>query len=85
VANLARLELTASEKVRFAKDLSEVIAFADKLGTYDLENLEPKVFTLEGFNVFRADEAERSLSVEEALKNAPVKADGLFFVPKTVE
>jgi aspartyl-tRNA(Asn)/glutamyl-tRNA(Gln) amidotransferase subunit C len=33
----------------------------------------------------RADEIRPSLSNEEALRNAPAKANGLFMVPKIVE
>ena len=36
-------------------------------------------------NVFRQDEIRPSLSNEEALRNAPAKANGLFMVPKIVE
>ena len=36
-------------------------------------------------NVFRPDEIRPSLSNEEALRNAPAKANGLFMAPKIVE
>jgi aspartyl-tRNA(Asn)/glutamyl-tRNA(Gln) amidotransferase subunit C len=36
-------------------------------------------------NVARADEVRPSLTNEEALRNAPAKANGLFLVPKIVE
>jgi aspartyl-tRNA(Asn)/glutamyl-tRNA(Gln) amidotransferase subunit C len=36
-------------------------------------------------NVTRPDEIQPSLSNEEALRNAPSKANGLFVVPKIVE
>jgi aspartyl-tRNA(Asn)/glutamyl-tRNA(Gln) amidotransferase subunit C len=36
-------------------------------------------------NVVRSDEVRPSLTSEEALRNAPVKANGLFLVPKIVE
>jgi aspartyl-tRNA(Asn)/glutamyl-tRNA(Gln) amidotransferase subunit C len=36
-------------------------------------------------NVFRPDLVQPSLSNEEALRNAPAKASGLFVVPKIVE
>ena len=36
-------------------------------------------------NVLRADEVQPSITNEEALANAPKKANGLFVVPKIVE
>ena len=36
-------------------------------------------------NVFRPDEVRPSLSNQEALRNAPAKANGLFMTPKIVE
>ena len=36
-------------------------------------------------NVLRADEVQPSIINEEALANAPKKANGLFVVPKIVE
>jgi len=36
-------------------------------------------------NVTRADEVRPSLSHEDALRNAPAQANGLFRVPKIVE
>jgi aspartyl-tRNA(Asn)/glutamyl-tRNA(Gln) amidotransferase subunit C len=36
-------------------------------------------------NVMRADEVRPSLPHEEALRNAPRQANGLFIVPKIVE
>ena len=36
-------------------------------------------------NVMRADQLEPSITNEEALANAPKKANGLFIVPKIVE
>ena len=37
------------------------------------------------FNVTRPDEVRPSLPNEEALRNAPAQANGLFIVPKIVE
>jgi aspartyl-tRNA(Asn)/glutamyl-tRNA(Gln) amidotransferase subunit C len=36
-------------------------------------------------NVTRPDEVRPSISHEEALRNAPAQANGLFIVPKIVE
>ena len=36
-------------------------------------------------NVTRPDETQPSISNEEALRNAPASANGIFIVPKIVE
>jgi aspartyl/glutamyl-tRNA(Asn/Gln) amidotransferase C subunit len=37
------------------------------------------------FDVLREDEVRPSLTTEEALRNAPRTANGLFIVPKVME
>lgn len=85
VADLSKLELSDYEKVQYAQDLKSVIAFADQLGEIDVEGLMPLSHVMETVNVFRTDEEEASLTVENALKNAPDHMDTFFYVPKTVE
>jgi aspartyl-tRNA(Asn)/glutamyl-tRNA(Gln) amidotransferase subunit C len=50
-----------------------------------VSKIEPTAHAVPLVNVFRKDEVRGSLSNEEALKNAPAKANGLFVVPKIVE
>jgi aspartyl-tRNA(Asn)/glutamyl-tRNA(Gln) amidotransferase subunit C len=47
--------------------------------------VEPAAHTFPVYDVFRADEPRPGLTQEEALRNAPRTADGLFIVPKVVE
>ena len=47
--------------------------------------MEPTAHAVPLVNVVRADEVRPSLPTEEALRNAPAKANGLFLVPKIVE
>ncbi len=85
VSNLARIELTQQEKLTYAKDLQDVIAFADQIAAIDVSQVPPlnHVFGLP--NQFREDLVTGSLSADEALRNAPQRQEGYFFVPKTVE
>lgn len=85
VAHLARLSLTLEEEQRFAAQLGQVLGYIEKLRQLDVSAVEPTAHATPLSNVMRADEVRPSLSNEEALRNAPAKANGLFLVPKIVE
>jgi aspartyl-tRNA(Asn)/glutamyl-tRNA(Gln) amidotransferase subunit C len=85
VAHLARLQLTPEEELRFGAQLGQVLEYIEKLKPLDVSNVEPTAHAVPLMNVTRADEIRPSLSNDEALRNAPAKANGLFIVPKIVE
>ena len=51
----------------------------------DVSGIEPTAHAVPMVNVVRPDEVRPSLTNQEALRNAPSKANGLFLVPKIVE
>lgn len=85
VAQLARLNLTESEKTLFQKQLGDVLKYAGKLSEVDITNVEPAAHAVPVFNVFREDEPRDWFTANEALSNAPRKANDLFIVTKVVE
>jgi len=85
VAHLARIALTPAEEEKFGQQLSHIIGYIEKLKELNVDQIEPTAHAAPLVNVFRADETQPSLSNEEALRNAPAKANGLFLVPKIVE
>jgi aspartyl-tRNA(Asn)/glutamyl-tRNA(Gln) amidotransferase subunit C len=85
VANLARIALTPDEKVRFATQLGDVLAYVAQLNEVDVSGVEPTAHAFPVVNVWAQDIAEPGLSVEDALRNAPEKRDNMFVVPKVVE
>ena len=85
VANLARLSLTPQEKARFETQLGDVLAYIAQLNEVDVGGVEPTAHAFPVVNVWAADVAEAGLSVEDALRNAPEKRDGMFVVPKVVD
>jgi aspartyl-tRNA(Asn)/glutamyl-tRNA(Gln) amidotransferase subunit C len=84
-AQLARLHLDEEEIAKFQAQLSHVLDYVEKLRTVDVAGVEPTAHTNPVFNVFRADEPREWFTAEEALKNAPRKANNLFVVTKVVE
>ena len=85
VVKLARIELTPEEERRLAPQLSEVLKYNEKLNELDVSGVEPTAHATPLSNVMREDEPRDSLSQQDALRNAPKTANGLFVVPKIVE
>jgi aspartyl-tRNA(Asn)/glutamyl-tRNA(Gln) amidotransferase subunit C len=85
IAHLARLSLTPAEEEQFGAQLAGILGYIEKLEQLDVSGIEPTAHAVPLVNVFRADVVQPSLSNEEALRNAPAKANGLFMVPKIVE
>ena len=56
-----------------------------KLREVDVSGVEAAAHAVPIFNVFRDDDARDWFTAEEALRNAPRQANGLFVVTKVVE
>lgn len=85
VAHLARLALTPEEEQKLGAQLGNILGYVEKLKAVDVTGVEPTAQAFPLDNVTRPDEVGASLPREEALRNAPAKANGLFVVPKIVE
>jgi aspartyl-tRNA(Asn)/glutamyl-tRNA(Gln) amidotransferase subunit C len=85
VARLARIALTPAEEEKFGAQLAHVLSYIEKLNQLDVSGIEPTAHAMPLVNVTRPDEARPSLTNEEALRNAPAQANGLFLAPKIVE
>ena len=85
VSKLARLNLTGEETKLFQKQLADVLKYAEKLREVDVSHVEAAAHAVPMFNVFREDEPRDWFTAEEALANAPQKANQLFIVTKVVE
>jgi len=85
VAHLARLHLTPDEEKKFGAQLGNILGYIEKLKELDVANVEPTAHATPMVNVMRPDEMRPSLPHNDALRNAPAQANGLFIVPKIVE
>ncbi|MBI5386791.1 MAG: Asp-tRNA(Asn)/Glu-tRNA(Gln) amidotransferase subunit GatC [Verrucomicrobia bacterium] len=85
VAHLARLHLTPEEEQKFSAQLGQVLTYIDKLNELDVSQVEPMAHAVPLVNVTRPDALRPGLTNEDALRNAPAAAGGLFVVPKIVE
>jgi len=85
VAHLARLHLTAEDEAHLGTQLDQILGFIEKLNQVDVSGVEPTAHAFPLVNVTRPDQARPSMPHEDAMKNAPARANGLFMVPKIVE
>jgi len=81
IATLARLRLTDQEVDRMTVDLDAILGYVAALRELDTSNVEPMTHAVPFDCPLRADQVGPSLSVEEALANAPDRDGDLFRVP----
>lgn len=84
IAELARLKFKEEELESFTHQLNEILSYVDKLNELNTENVEPLSHPVENVNIFRNDELKKSITTEDALKNAPDKTEEFFKVPKVI-
>ena len=83
IAELARLELSDADVARYQKQLSDILAYFQKLEELDTSHIDPTSSVLPLTNVMRADEAAPPLTVDEVVANAP-DSDGEQFRVRAV-
>jgi aspartyl-tRNA(Asn)/glutamyl-tRNA(Gln) amidotransferase subunit C len=85
IAELAKLELTEEEQVRFLEQLSAVLDYAAQLRAVDTSAIPPTATVLPLRTVLRDDVVKPSLTREDLLANAPEQEAGCFRVPAVLE
>jgi aspartyl-tRNA(Asn)/glutamyl-tRNA(Gln) amidotransferase subunit C len=85
VAHLARISLSPEEEQKLGAQLGNILGYIEKLKEADVSGVEPTAHAFPLVNVTRPDEVRPSIPNEDALRNAPAQANGLFMVPKIVE
>jgi aspartyl-tRNA(Asn)/glutamyl-tRNA(Gln) amidotransferase subunit C len=82
VARLARLSLTDEERAVYARQLEEILSWAESLQALDVEGVPPMAHALAP--EWRADEPHQSTDRDRALAASGDAADGLFRVPRVI-
>ncbi len=86
ISKLALLDLSEEEKKKLANQLGDILDYFKKLNDLDTSNVKPMTHPIEGLkNVFREDIPWKSLSNEDALKNAMHTKDGYFKTSKVIK
>ena len=85
VARLARLKLEDSELDQVRRDLNRVLDYVSKLHELSLEQVQPTMHVVETQAPLRPDETKSSLTVGQAIQNAPAVRDAMFQVPRIID
>ena len=85
LSDLAKLEFDDVSKKEIKEDLNKIIRFVEKLNELDTDGVEPLTYMTEEINNLRDDVAMKTISKEDALKNAPEKDSDYFIVPKVLK
>jgi aspartyl-tRNA(Asn)/glutamyl-tRNA(Gln) amidotransferase subunit C len=81
VAKLARLEIPEDQIEAVQAELGAILDAVSKVSELDLSDVEPTSHPLDLVNVWDEDEVQPSLSLDDALANAPDAVGGAFRVP----
>ncbi|MFW9988548.1 MAG: Asp-tRNA(Asn)/Glu-tRNA(Gln) amidotransferase subunit GatC [Candidatus Odinarchaeota archaeon] len=86
ISKLALLDLSEDEKEKLSQELGNILNYFKKLNDLDTSDVKPTTHPIEGLkNVFREDIPRKSLTNEEALRNAKHKKDGYFKAPRILK
>ena len=86
IAALAQLELTDEEKHLFAKQLADILAYAEQVQAIDTSGVPATAHVHAAQRTEREDVPRPSLPVDDVMANAPDGAPetGLFRVPRVI-
>jgi len=86
LARLSRLSFADdNEKEKIRQDLNKILQFVDELSEVNTDGIEPLIFINEDTNVLREDVVVHNLMQADALKNAPLKNEEYFLVPRVIK
>ncbi len=81
MAKLARLRLSEEEVETMVGELSGILEHVDRIGSLDLEGVEPTSHVVALENVLRADEPGRACPATSPSPRRPNPTTGAFRVP----
>ena len=85
IAALAHIELTDDEKQLFTRQLADILHYAEQVQSVDTTDVPPMAH-VGSERSERDDEPRPSLSIQDAVANAPegAREAGLFRVPRVI-
>jgi aspartyl-tRNA(Asn)/glutamyl-tRNA(Gln) amidotransferase subunit C len=85
VARLARIAVTDDEVPHLQGEINAILGFVEQLNEVDVNGVEPMTSVTPMTMKKRQDVVDDGNDAERVLKNAPVREDGYYVVPKVVE
>ena len=84
MAQLARLTVDEADVDRFARQMSDIVAYMDVLNSVDTSDVAP-LYAPAGHDIqYRTDTAAHVRTREQVLANAPDRNENYFIVPRIV-
>ena len=84
IAELADLNIKEEEVNNYAKNLQDILEFAEIINNVNTDSVKESIGTLEISNVFRKDEVKDFEDKESLLQNAPESEQNMFKIPKVI-
>ncbi len=85
IAHLARIAVADDEVEHLRGELNAILAFVEQLSEAKIEGVEPMTSVTPMAMKKRPDEVTDGGIADDILKNAPVREDHYFVVPRVVE
>lgn len=85
IAHLARLAIDDADIPEYARNLSDILAFVEKLEAVDTKDVVPMAHPLEATQRLRPDAVTEKNQRDHFQANAPAVDAGLFLVPRVIE
>lgn len=85
IAKLSMLNLSDEEIEKYAKNMQDIVGFANTVNELDTDGIEESAFASTAINVFRKDEVKESFDRDELFKNAPSSNGEAYSLPSMME
>ena len=85
IAELARLELSATDAAALQQELNGILAMVDRMQAVDTAGVEPMSHPQQAMQRMREDEVTERDARASYQAIAPAVEDGLYLVPKVIE
>jgi len=85
IAGLARIGVKEEQITEFARELSQILAFVERLDAVNTDGVMPLTSAVERQIKRRDDVVSDGGKSADILANAPIRDDDYFAVPKVVE
>ena len=84
VSRLARLDLTPEELDKISLELTQIVDYFERLTAVDTEGIKIGAGIIGSPSMLREDTVRPSLTVKQALANAPESKGGFFLTPRVL-
>ncbi len=85
IAHLARIAVAEDEIEHLRGELNSILAFVEQLREVNVNGVEPMTSVIPMVMKKRSDEVTDGEIADDIVKNAPMREDHFFVVPKVVE